>query len=122
MSRSAGTMSKTRCAKTVPTSVAHVPFCAASCRVSTATRASSPILPGRTAFASRPTQKAEKTSGKRGRGSGIAWLITICHAKLRATIDRRFRPTATAIHSHLTAWKASGMALQWALATRAAGR
>ena len=105
-------MSKTRCAKTVPTSVAQRPFRGGVFRVSTATRASSPILPGRTAFARRPTQKAEKTSWKRGLGGGIAWLITICQAMLLATIERRLSATAAATHSHLTAWKASGMAFQ----------
>ena len=29
------------------------------------------MRPGRTAFARSPTQKAENTSGKRGRGGGI---------------------------------------------------
>ena len=37
-------------------------------RFSTATRASSPIRPGRTAFANRPTENAEKTSMKLGWG------------------------------------------------------
>ncbi len=31
-----------------------------------------PILPGRTAFPSRPTENAEKTRSKRGRGGGNA--------------------------------------------------
>ena len=70
-------------------------------------REPSPIRPGSTAFASRPTQKAENTSGKRGRGGGIAWLITICQAKLRATIESRLSATAAATYSHRTAWKAS---------------
>ena len=69
-------MSKTRCANTVPTSVGHAPLRPGIFRVRTATRASSPIRPGSTAFANRPTEKAEKTSGTRGRGGSIAEWIT----------------------------------------------
>ena len=74
-------MSKTRCAKTVPTSVAHASLRRSWWRVSTATRASSPIRPGSTAFAKRPTPKAEKTSRKDGVGGGIASLITRSQAR-----------------------------------------
>ncbi len=65
-------MSKTRCANTVPTSVAHTPLRPGIFRVSTPTRASSPTRPGSRAFANKPTEKAEKTSGTRGRGGSIA--------------------------------------------------
>ena len=41
---------------------------------------SSPIRPGSTAFANRPTEKAEKTSGKRGAGGSTALRITVDHA------------------------------------------
>ena len=95
-------MSKTRCANTVPTSVAHAPFRSGIFRVRTATRASSPIRPGSTAFANRPTEKAEKTSIAFGRGGSIAEWITVVHASARATTERRFRPIATTTHSHWT--------------------
>src|SRR6266513_2527505 len=74
-------MSKTRCANTVPTRVAHAPFRPGIFRVSTATRASSPIRPGRTAFANRPTENAEKTSNSRGYGGPIAEWMTLAQAK-----------------------------------------
>ena len=48
------------------------PAAAGMRRVSTATRASSPIRPGSTAFAKRPTQNAENTSRKLGCGGGSA--------------------------------------------------
>ena len=47
---------------------------------STATRASSPTRPGSTAFANRPTEKAEKTMPERRVRRGSAWLITVRHA------------------------------------------
>ena len=65
-------MSKTRCANTVPTRIAHAPFRSGIFRVSTATRASSPMRPGSTAFAKSPTENAEKTSITPGCGGGIA--------------------------------------------------
>ena len=92
-------MSKTRCANTVPTSVAHAPLRLGSFRVSTATRASSPIRPGRTAFANRPTEKAEKTSGRRGWGGSMAEWMTVLQARARATTERRFNVIATTTHS-----------------------
>ena len=67
-----GMMSKTRCANTVPTRIAHAPFRSGIFRVSTATRASSPMRPGSTAFAKSPTENAEKTSITPGCGGGIA--------------------------------------------------
>ena len=58
----AGTRSKSRWAKTVPMSVALVPGGASGrCRRKVATRASSPSLPGTTAFASKPTPNADST-------------------------------------------------------------
>ena len=80
-------MSKTRCANTVPTSVAHAPFRSGIFRVRTATRASSPIRPGSTAFANRPTENAEKTSIACGRGGSIAEWITVVQASARATTE-----------------------------------
>ena len=71
-SSTTGTRSNTRCANTVPTSVAHAPLRRGILRVSTATRASSPIRPGSTAFANSPTENAEKTSADAGCGGGIA--------------------------------------------------
>ena len=63
----AGTRSKSRCAKTVPTRVAVVPGGAfGRCRRNVATRASSPSLPGTIAFASSPTPNDEKTWISRG--------------------------------------------------------
>ena len=90
-----------RWAKTVPTSVAQRPRRRLlSRRLSTATRASSPTRPGSTAFASIPTQKAEKTSGKLGNGGGIAERMTASQANVRATIESRLSPIAAATHSH----------------------
>jgi len=103
-------MSKTRCANTVPTSVAHVPFRRGSFRVSTATRASSPMRPGRTAFANRPTENAEKTSGTLGCGGSIAEWMTVVQARARVTTERRFRAIATTTHCQRTALKASPIA------------
>ena len=105
-------MSKTRCANTVPTSVAHAPLRRGVFRVRTATRASSPIRPGRTAFAKRPTQKAEKTSGSRGCGGSIAEWMTVVQARTRATTERRFSVIATTTHSHCTALNASPIAVR----------
>src|SRR5215467_5360133 len=99
-------MSKTRCANTVPTSVAHAPLRPGIFRVSTATRASSPTRPGSRAFANRPTEKAENTSGTRGRGGSIAEWITNVQARARAITERRFSAIATATHSHCTALNA----------------
>ena len=62
---------------------------------STATRASSPIRPGRTAFASRPTENAEKTVRKRGCGGSSAWSIVSRQASARNSTERRLRPSAT---------------------------
>jgi hypothetical protein len=72
MSKSTGTRSNTRWANTVPTSVAQSPRLRGIFRVSTATRASSPILPGKTAFAKRPTENAENTSMTDGCGGSTA--------------------------------------------------
>src|SRR3954453_8487180 len=69
-------MSKTRWADTVPKRVDHAPLRPGIFRCSTATRASSPTLPGSRAFANRPTEKAEKTSGTRGRGGSMAEGMT----------------------------------------------
>src|SRR6266571_5230089 len=79
---------------------------------STATRASSPIRPGSTAFANSPTEKAEKTSGKLGLGSGIAWLMTVRQATARTATDRRLSSTAAATQRHSTAVNASPIELQ----------
>ena len=110
MSNITGTMSNTRCARTVPTSVAHRPLRRGTLRVSTATRASSPILPGRTAFANRPTENAEKTVVGFGCGGGIAELITVVHASARTTTEARLMAMATTTHSHTTAVNASPIA------------
>ena len=99
MSRSDGTRSKSRWAKTVP--IERGPGARSARRHlagQDATRASSPIRPGSTAFANRPTEKAEKTSWKRGCGGGIAWSITIFQASARTITeneieaDRRHDP------------------------------
>ena len=97
------TTSKRRCAKTVPTIVAHVPGRRRTCRVTTATRASSPTRPGRAAFPSRPMEKAEKTVRRLGQGRGIACLMTMFHASARTTTEKRLIRTAAATHSHSTA-------------------
>ena len=102
-------MSKTRCANTVPTSVAHAPLRPGIFRSRTATRASSPTLPGSSAFANSPTENAEKTSVTRGRGGSIAEWITVVQASARATTERRFSAMATATHSHCTALNALPM-------------
>ena len=77
--------SNARCANTVPTSVAHAPRSPGMWRVSTATRASSPTRPGMVAFASSPTENAEKTWMNRGCGGGTASSITVAQANARAT-------------------------------------
>ena len=84
----AGTKSNTRCAKTVPTSVAQAPFSLGMWRVSTATRASSPTRPGIVAFASSPIENAEKTWRNRGCGGGTAWSIIVFHDSARASTTR----------------------------------
>ena len=63
--------------------------------------------PGSTAFPNRPTEKAEKTSGKRGTGGAIACRITVSHATARATTESRLSPIAATTHFHCTALKAS---------------
>ncbi len=63
-SAAAGNTSNMRCANTEPIRVAVAPRRPGSRRRSTATRASSPTRPGRTAFANSPTENAENTSGK----------------------------------------------------------
>src|SRR2546421_11786986 len=80
-----------RCAKTVPISVAHA-LRAATFRFRTATRASSPIRPGSTAFANSPTENAEKTSRKPGTGGGIAWGGTALHPGGRGGAATRVKP------------------------------
>ena len=105
-SSSAGKRSKSRCAKTVPTSRPLVPLPCGKRRRSTATRASSPIRPGRTAFASRPTAKAEKTQLKRGCGGSSAWSIVSRHASERSSTEPRLSPNAKAIQAQLTRSKA----------------
>src|SRR5215207_5886094 len=102
MSRSEGKRSKSRCAKTVPTSVAPASRFRGRRRVSTATRASSPIRPGSTAFANRPTQKAENTWRKGGSGGGNAWPITVDQAIERATTESRFNAIAAITQRHET--------------------
>ena len=102
-----------RCAKTVPTSVAQTPLRRGSLRTSTATRASSPIRPGSTAFAISPTENAEKIERKRGHGFGIAASITCVHANARATTESRLKPIATATHSQRTAVNASPTVCQF---------
>ena len=101
-SRSAGKRSKSRWAKTVPTSAPLVPGPCGRRRRSTATRASSPIRPGSTAFASRPTENAEKTSLKRGRGGSSAWSIVKRHANERASTEIRLSPIARTTQAQLT--------------------
>src|SRR5204862_3955737 len=88
-----GTRSKTRWAKTVPTSVGQRPFRASIRRVRTATRASSPTRPGSTAFASNPTENAENTRPKRGCGGGTAERNAVSHANERATTERKLSTT-----------------------------
>ena len=104
--------SNARCAKTVPTSVAHAPRNPGMWRVSTATRASSPTRPGIVAFASSPTENAEKTWMNRGCGGGTASSITVAQAKARATTETRLSPIARTSHSHFTARNASPTSLQ----------
>ena len=96
------TRSKTRCAKTVPSKRAQAPGCFMRL-LSTATRASSPIRPGRIAFANRPTENAEKTSMKLGWGGSNACTITVRHASARMSTESRFRATAAATQRHSTA-------------------
>ncbi len=76
------------------------------CRVTIATRASSPTRPGSAAFPRRPTQYAEKTVLRAGQGGGIECLMTTSQAKARTTTEKRLRRTATATHSHSTSLKA----------------
>src|SRR5205814_2125917 len=54
----------------------------------------------------RPTEKAEKTSGTRGRGGSIAEWITVVQARARAITERRFSRIATTTHSQRTALNA----------------
>ena len=75
--------------------------------MSTATRASSPIRPGSTAFPNSPTQKAENVSEAGGCGGGIDCLITVRHANERTTTESRLSAIAPGTHSHRTAWNAS---------------
>ena len=105
----AGKRSNMRWAKTDPTSVAvvPVPLLTESRRLSVTTRASSPTRPGRTAFAKRPTENAEKTVGKDGCGGAIDCLIAVSHANARASTERRLRPIAAATHCQVTAVNAS---------------
>ena len=56
-------------------------------RLSTPTRASSPIRPGRTAFAEQPDAERREDERKRGRGGGSAWSMTSFHANVRDTIE-----------------------------------
>src|SRR5919109_533709 len=99
--------SNIRCAKTVPTIVAHVPGRRRRCRVTTATRASSPTRPGSAAFPSRPTQKAEKTTRQRGHGGGTACVMTMRQADERTATENRLMTTAIPTQNHDTARKAS---------------
>ena len=101
-SSSAGKRSNSRWAKTVPTSVPLEPRPRGTWRRSTATRASSPIRPGSTAFPSSPTENAEKTWSKRGCGGSSAWLIVSCQAIERRSTEKRFSPSANAIQAQLT--------------------
>ena len=95
----AGKRSNIRCAKTEPISVAVVPLRPGMRRRSTATRASSPTRPGSTAFAKRPTENAEKTSGNAGCGRSIDCLIAVSHANARASTERRLSPIAVITHA-----------------------
>ena len=63
-----------------PTSAAHVPRPCGRRRRSTATRASSPIRPGSTAFPSSPTEKAENVRLNGGSGGSSACTIVSCQA------------------------------------------
>ena len=96
-----------RWAKTVPISVAQMPLRRGRRRTRTATRPSSPTRPGRTAFANRPTQNAEKTSRKPGRGAAIACRITVFQATERTSTETRLSATAATTHGQRTAVKAS---------------
>ena len=102
ISSSAAGRSKSRCAKTVPTSVPLEPLPRGRCRRSTATRASSPIRPGRTAFPSIPTENAEKTWVKRGSGGSSAWSIVSFQARERSSTEMRLRTSANPTHAQLT--------------------
>jgi hypothetical protein len=70
------------------------------------------MRPGSTAFANRPTENAEKTSIAFGRGGSIAEWITVVQASARAATESRFRPIATATHSHWTSRKAVPIAVK----------
>ncbi len=96
-----------RCANTDPISVAVAPLRPGMRRRSTAARAISPTRPGSTAFANRPTQNAEKTSGYVGCGGSIDCSMHVSHEIERATTESRLRPIATATHGHETAVNAS---------------
>ena len=95
ISISAGTKSKTRWAKTVPSSVAVAPSWPGMRRVSTATRANSPSRPGRTAFASSPIAKPENVRWNGGWLPGRASSMTTCHARARVTTDARLSRIAS---------------------------
>ena len=90
-----GKRSNSRCANTVPSSVALVPFPCGKLRRRTATRASSPARAGSTAFPSNPIPKAEKTWPNGGCGSGSAWSIVSRHESDRASTEIRLRRTPT---------------------------
>ena len=76
-------------------------------RLRTATRASSPMRPGRTAFANRPTPNAEKTARNGGSAAGIACSITLFQAPARAITDRRLSAIAATTHCQATNLNAS---------------
>ena len=105
----AGTRSNRRCAKTVPTSAALVPAGASGrWRRRVATRASSPSLPGTTAFAKRPTPKEESTCTSRGwLRAGRAWRIVSRHESARQRVDTTFRRSARTIQLQTTNRNAS---------------
>jgi hypothetical protein len=100
---SAGKRSKRRWAKTDPSKRPVYPFPRSMSLLSTATRASSPMRPGRIALASSPIENAEKTRRKAGCcPAGSAWLITVRQDQARITTESRLRARATAIQVHET--------------------
>ena len=110
MSISDGITSNTRCAKTVPSSVGVAPSAPGIFRVSTPTRANSPIRPGSTAFASSPMPKAENVRENLGVSFGSASRMTVCQANARVTAESRLKMTAATTQRSSTTRNASATA------------
>ena len=87
-------------AKTVPRSVAHVSAAPllVDVRLRTATRASSPMRPGRTAFANRPTPNAENTARNGGSAAEAPARSPGSSAPARASTERRLSAIAATTH------------------------